>query len=143
MSYYEYVAIPAPKDAPRAKGVKGTGARLAHGLSEMLNRYGAEGWEFQRTETLGVETKPGFFSRPRIEQVTVMIFRRWIETSARGVAHLPQVAAERYEEWRETAPTPGTPVSVQDTPEARPAQPLTASRRSEGNLHPLSRPGRA
>ena len=138
MSYFEYVVVPVPKDAPRAKGVKGTDARLAHGLSETLNRYGAEAWEFQRTETLSVQTKPGFFSRPRIEQVTVMVFRRWVETSAYGEAHLPHVAAERHEEWRETAPAP----SAQESPGVRPAQSLTATRRPEGTLYPLpGRPG--
>lgn len=138
MSFYEYVVVPVPKAAPRAKGVKRADDRFAHGLSETLNRYGADGWEFQRTETLSVEAKGGFFSRPAIEQVTVMIFRRWTGTAASSEAHLPHLAAERHEAWRETAPAAG----AQEAPGARAVEPLTASRRPEGNLHPLPRPDR-
>lgn len=94
MSYYEYRVVPAPTAAPRTKGVKGTDARFAHGLSEALNREGRDGWEFQRSETMSVEAKSGFFSRTRYEQVTVMIFRRWVETTRKASAPRPELAAE-------------------------------------------------
>lgn len=142
MSYYEYVVVPVPKAAPRAKGVKRTDDRFAHGLSETLNRYGAEGWEYQRNETLNVEARAGFFSRPAPEQITVMIFRRWVEAAASSEAHLPHVAAERYEAWRETAPAPNIPAGAQEASGVRAMQPLTASRRPAGDLHPLPRPDR-
>ena len=138
MSYYEYVVVPVPKAAPRARGVKRTDERFAHGLSETLNHFGAEGWEFQRTETVGVEAKAKFFSRPATEQVTVMIFRRWIDTAASNEVDLPHVAAERYEAW----PAPDLPASAQEAREVQDLPPLTASRRPEGNLHPLQRPNR-
>lgn len=140
MSYYEYVVIPVAKAAPRAKGVKRTDERFAHGLSETLNHFGAEGWEFQRTETMSVEAKAGFFSRPAVEQVTVMIFRRRIEAAASDEVHLPRVAAERREPRRESAPVMSA--GAQEASEVQTALPLTASRRPEGTLHPLQRPDR-
>lgn len=142
MSYYEYVVIPVPKAAPRPKGVKRTDERFAHGLSETLNHLGAEGWEFQRTETVSVEAKAGFFSRPASEQVTVMIFRRRVGAAVSPDVPLPRVAAERHEPRRGAAPAPVSPAGAQETPEVQTMPPLTASRRPEGSAHPLQRPDR-
>lgn len=134
MSGYEYMVVPAPKVAPRAKGVKGTDARLAHGLAEMLNDRGSEGWEFQRTETMTVETKAGFFSRPRVEQVAVMIFRRPLGNVAAAGAPHPA--------WRDAAAFPAPAADAPSVPPRPAGQPLTASRRPEGALHPVPRPDR-
>lgn len=142
MSYYEYVVIPVSKAAPRAKGMKRTDERFAHGLSETLNQFGAEGWQFQRTETMSVEAKAGFFSRPASEQVTVMIFRRRVGAAVPDTVHLPRVAAERHEPRRGAAPAPVTPAGAQAAPEVQTAPALTASRRPEGNPHPLQHPNR-
>lgn len=79
MSYFEYMVAPAPREAPRRKGVKSVEGRFAHGLSEVLNRHAADGWEFQRTETMRAETRRGFLRGTSVETVDVMIFRRWVE----------------------------------------------------------------
>lgn len=81
MAYYEYKVVPAPRTAPRAKGVKGTENRFAHGLTEVMNTHSAEGWEYHRAETLTCEGRRGLFSRAPASTQQVLVFRRWVETS--------------------------------------------------------------
>lgn len=75
MSAYEYKVVPAPVKGLKAKGVRGHEARFAFALEEVMNRMGAEGWEYLRAETLPAEERHG------LTQVTttyrnVLVFRR-------------------------------------------------------------------
>ena len=49
---YEYKILPAPSKGQKAKGLKAPEARFANTLEECLNEQAAEGWEYQRAETL-------------------------------------------------------------------------------------------
>ena len=80
MSYYEYMVVPAPSKAPRVKGIKGTDNRFAHGLSDVMNTHAAQGWEYQRAESLPCENRRGFFTKPATTTHRVLVFRRWVET---------------------------------------------------------------
>lgn len=147
MSYFEYRVVPAPRQAPKAKGVKGTDARFAHGLEDALNGEGLAGWEFQCTETLSAEIRQGLFRKSMVETVTVMIYRRWVETvemdeSEQASAPTPQM------EWPPTAPRPAAPpldAPETDTEQAPPPRSRSASfsaqRSPEGALRPV--PGAA
>lgn len=93
MSYYEYMVVPAPRAAPRAKGVKGTEARFAHHLAQSVNTHARGGWEYQRAETMPCEVKKTLWGRGSTEQQTVLVFRRWVELEAPAVDYLRDTAA--------------------------------------------------
>lgn len=138
MSYYEYRVVPAPKSVPRVKGVKSPEGRYAVSVAEALNAEGRDGWEFQSTETIETEVKNGFFSKRKVEKLSVLVFRRWVETEAQ-IAPAPQVAEPRPE-VQEPAPQEADPAPA-DT-ETRPF--LTASRgdTTHGTVPPLAPPQR-
>lgn len=72
---YEYKAVPAPERTPRVRGLKTTGERFAHMLTETLNGLAGEGWEFLRAETLPCVERKGLMGSAASTQV-VLIFRR-------------------------------------------------------------------
>ncbi|WP_172299832.1 DUF4177 domain-containing protein [Pseudoruegeria sp. HB172150] len=74
---YEYKVVPAPKKARKIKGVKTTEDRFAHELAEIMNAYGADGWEYQRTDTLPCEERSGLTGRTTNFQ-NMLVFRRVI-----------------------------------------------------------------
>lgn len=63
MSQFEYKVVPAPKTGLKAKGVKTSEERFANALQATMNMLGAEGWEYQRTDTLPCEERSGFTKR--------------------------------------------------------------------------------
>jgi hypothetical protein len=75
---FEYKVVPAPARVSRVRGLKTTGDRFAHTLTETLNTLGGEGWEFLRSETLPCEERKGWFGGTRVSTQTVMVFRRSI-----------------------------------------------------------------
>ncbi len=142
MSYYEYRVVPAPKEAPKARGLKGIAARYAHGMAERLNSEGLDGWEFQRSETMTAESRQGIFRRTVAEPVTVLIFRRWVE-----LAELPSAAATAPETPEEL----GAKIAHSDRnsaardvaePASHHAATLSAQRRPQGALRPVPGPAR-
>lgn len=78
MSQYEYKVIPAPKTGLKAKGVKTSEERFANALQTAMNELGADGWEYQRTDTLPCEERSGFTKRVTTFQ-NLLVFRRTIE----------------------------------------------------------------
>ena len=72
---YEYAVVPAPKKGLKAKGVKSTEDRFAYALQTVMNEYGAEGWEYVRTDTLPSEERSGFTGRTTVYQ-NMMVFRK-------------------------------------------------------------------
>lgn len=136
MSQYEYAAVPAPKQVPKVKGLKGAEQRFAHGMTELLNTWAAEGWEFVRAETMGFEEKSGFIGKGSSGQTQLMIFRREMPAEAVDTAYYAEAAAPPEELARELppvaapeAPSPGA--AIRPTLSAKretvtPARPLTA-----------------
>jgi hypothetical protein len=78
MTRYEYKVLPAPKRGEKVRGLRGTEARFAHSLEVLMNEQGAEGWEYQRTDTLPCEERVGFTGRTTKFQ-HVLVFRKAIE----------------------------------------------------------------
>jgi len=78
MSQYEYKVIPAPKTSLKAKGVKSSEERFALTLQTAMNELGADGWEYQRTDTLPCEERSGFTKRVTTFQ-NMLVFRRTVE----------------------------------------------------------------
>lgn len=79
MPNYEYHVVPAPKKAGKIKGVKGTENRFAAELARVMNELGADGWEYQRTDTLPVEERQGLTGRTTTFQ-NMLVFRRTLST---------------------------------------------------------------
>ena len=72
---YEYAVVPAPKKGLKARGVKTTEDRFAYALQTIMNEYGAEGWEYVRTDTLPSEERTGLTGRTTVYQ-NMMVFRK-------------------------------------------------------------------
>lgn len=75
MPSYEYRVVPAPRAAAKEKGAKTTDARFAVTLTRLMNELGAEGWEYQRAETLPCDERRGLTGRVETTQ-HVLVFRR-------------------------------------------------------------------
>ncbi|MBJ3762791.1 hypothetical protein ILP92_08540 [Maribius pontilimi] len=144
MSYYEYRVVPAPKEAPRTKGVKDTAARFALGLEEALNAEGRDAWEYQRSETLVVSASQGFLRKTVTETVTVLIYRRWVDTVEAAPA---QDGAAQWQTQlnaqRDAPQAHDAPIAASDAPapEPRKTGSLSAKRAPDGALRPV--PGAA
>ncbi len=132
MPRYEYKVVPAPKKAGKIKGLKGTDQLFAASLSEIMNRMGGDGWEYQRTDTLPCEERQGLTGRVTIFQ-NMLIFRRKIEdpatrdTPVQVAESEPMLAVPTF---RGTANTPA-PVNL-DAPEGAPPR-LGAAHRPDPN----------
>jgi hypothetical protein len=96
MPRYEYKVVPAPTKASKIKGVKGTDNRFAAELAGLMNKYGADGWEYQRTDTLPCEERQGLTGRVTTFQ-NMLIFRRKIESelTETAPAETPRATPER------------------------------------------------
>ena len=60
---FEYKVVLAPKRPERVKGLKRGEDKFAASLAQMMNKYAADGWEYQRTDTLPVESRSGLTSK--------------------------------------------------------------------------------
>lgn len=78
---YEYKILPAPTKGQKAKGLKAPEARFANTLEECLNEQAAEGWEYQRAETLPSQERSGLTSTTT-EWRNVLVFRRLASASS-------------------------------------------------------------
>lgn len=94
MARFEYRVVPAPEKGVKAKGAKTPEARFAHALEELMNEMGAEGWEYQRADTLPSTERSGL-TGSTTQWRHVLVFRRKITQDAEMTAELretPMVA---------------------------------------------------
>jgi len=75
MSAYEYHVVPAPRRGEKARGVKTTEERFALALTQLMNKLGREGWEYQRADTLPVDERVGLTGTKTTYQ-NMLVFRR-------------------------------------------------------------------
>jgi len=95
MPRYEYKVVPAPKKGEKARGVKTPEDRFALALTSLMNRLGAEGWDYVRADSLPSEERSGFTGRTTVVQ-NLLVFRRVIETAAAPAwAEAPSAPAAR------------------------------------------------
>ena len=80
MSSYEYKVVPAPKKGLKVKGAKTSQDRFAIALETQMNELGAEGWEYQRTDTLPCEERAGLTGRVTTFQ-HMLVFRRPLDAA--------------------------------------------------------------
>jgi hypothetical protein len=122
MTAFEYKVIQAPKRPERARGVKGTEARFAHTLETEMNRLGAEGWEYQRSDTLPCETGNGLTGRSTTMQ-TLLVFRRALPVRERAAPQTAPQSEIRREPVLRATETPLTDKAAgRDDPEEHAAE---------------------
>lgn len=74
---YAYKVIPAPIKGVKARGVKSNADRFANALETKMNELAADGWEYQRTDTLPCEEREGLMGKTTVYQ-NMLVFRRLI-----------------------------------------------------------------
>jgi hypothetical protein len=110
---FEYKIVPAPAKVQKNKGIKTPEDRFAHTLEEVLNEMAAEGWEYQRAETLPSQERAGLTSTVT-EWRNVLVFRKTVEDMAvqSPVTPQPAVAAEVVPDIDDTALRADAPASI-------------------------------
>lgn len=108
MPRYEYKVVPAPKKPGKVKGVRGTEAKFAASLAELMNELGAEGWEYQRTDTLPCEERSGLTGKTTSFQ-NILVFRKEIK-------EIEEVAAQPAAAPKQLAPPPARPDFLPEPP---------------------------
>ena len=101
MPRFEYKTIPAPTKGRKGKGVRGAEARFAFALECVMNEMAAEGWEYQRAETLPSTERSGLTSTST-QWRNILIFRRPHESDMEAFAP-------------ELLPSPAEPEMVEET----------------------------
>lgn len=94
MQRYEYRVMPSPRKGEKAKTAKTVPDRFAVALTALMNRMGAEGWEYLRADTLPCEERVGFTGRSTTFQ-TMLVFRRALaaaEPAGRAEVPVPRPA---------------------------------------------------
>jgi hypothetical protein len=81
MQRYEYTVVPAPRRGEKARGVKTTEERFALALSGLMNRFGAEGWEYVRADVLPCDERSGLTGSKTTFQ-NMLVFRRVLEAGS-------------------------------------------------------------
>jgi len=127
MTQFEYKVVPAPKKGKRGKGVKGSDGKFANALETVINEWAANGWEYQRTDTLPSEERQGLTGRTTVFQ-NVLIFRRTVE-EAPAIVAAPLITDETASEDTATVAAEETTPPNEDAPqdEAQSAEPATTS----------------
>ncbi len=113
MTTYEYKVVPAPKRGLKAKGIKGNDARFANALQTVMNEYGADGWEYQRTDTLPAEERQGLTGRTTVFQ-NMLVFRRAIPAEPTAPVDAVSTIAAPVVMPSETTNTPELVASRED-----------------------------
>ncbi|MFZ1467499.1 MAG: DUF4177 domain-containing protein [Paracoccaceae bacterium] len=81
MTRFEYKVVPAPRRGEKARGVKTTEERFALALTGLMNRLGAEGWDYVRADALPCDERAGL-TGSRTTFQNMLVFRRIAETDA-------------------------------------------------------------
>lgn len=139
MPHYEYKVVPAPTKGLKARGLKTPESRFANALQHLMNDMGADGWEFQRAETLPSQERSGLTSTVTTYR-NVLVFRR---PRAGDLEQFQPVVLKTSDDDQHLAPEPVV-AETSDTPEAaqdpdRPAgQPGATKMLSDNGVEELS-----
>lgn len=109
MQRFEYKVLPAPRRGKKAKGIRGTEAQFANALSLLMNEAAAEGWEYQRTDSLPCEERQGLTGRTTVFQ-NLLVFRRPLEVAPEAAA--PEARPTPDAASLSADPAPVTPLTL-------------------------------
>lgn len=107
MQRYEFQVVPAPRRGEKARGARTTEDRFALALTRLMNRMGAEGWDYVRADALPCDERSGLTGVKTTFQ-NMLVFRRPLG-EAHAAAHAAAVAGpaadagEGRAGWRATA----------------------------------------
>ncbi|MEP2642004.1 DUF4177 domain-containing protein [Roseobacter sp.] len=88
MPQYQYRVIPAPTRGVKAKGIKTPEDRFSNAVEGVMNDMAADGWEYQRAETLPATERAGFRST-KTEWRNVLVFRKLVTPPVVQANHAP------------------------------------------------------
>lgn len=123
MQRYEYLVMPAPRKGEKGRGLKSVEERFAFAMTNLMNKMGLDGWEYQRADALPVEERVGLTGSKTTYQ-SLLVFRRilaekpseFVETTLdpqRLIAKLPEETVDAPEDEFEEAPmTARTPAQI-------------------------------
>ena len=90
MTRFEYKVVPAPRRGEKARGVKTTEERFALALTGLMNRLGAEGWDYVRADALPCEERVGLTGSKTSFQ-NMLVFRRNLDADVQESGTPPSV----------------------------------------------------
>lgn len=114
MTIFEYKVVPAPLRGLKVRGIKGTPERFALVLQALMNEHGAQGWEYQRTDTLPVEERQGLTGKTTTFQ-NMLVFRRAISGSNGDTSDAPVLLTDQSDIADVDAPSDST-AALEDLP---------------------------
>lgn len=85
MQIYEYKVVPAPRKGEKARGTRTTPDRFALALTNLMNDFGRDGWEYLRADTLPCDERVGLTGSKTLFQ-NMLVFRRVVEVVAAPAA---------------------------------------------------------
>jgi hypothetical protein len=91
-SGHEYLVVPAPRRAPKIKGVRDTAERFAVAVAQVMNEAGRDGWEYLRTDSLPMEARTGWLGGRSVTTQELLVFRRPLEDREAEIAPAPTFA---------------------------------------------------
>ncbi|MEM1073987.1 MAG: DUF4177 domain-containing protein [Pseudomonadota bacterium] len=105
MTHFEYKVVAAPTKGVKARGVKSAEARFSHMLEQLMNEMAADGWEYQRAETLPSVERSGLTSTTTHWR-NVLVFRRVVSAvEGQQWASAPALAAAATSDGDVSEPT--------------------------------------
>ena len=126
MPHYEYKVVPAPTKGLKAKGLRSTPDRFANALATVMNEQAADGWEYQRTDTLPCEEREGLMGKTTVFQ-NMLVFRRTIATEDEASEPAADQTTEEIEAPAQPPllekHAPEEPAVAEDPAEVEPEQP--------------------
>ena len=122
-SGYEYLVVPAPRRAPKIKGVREAAERFAIAMAEVMNEAGRDGWEYLRTDSLPMEARTGWLGGRTVTTQELLVFRRPVEEDA-AVEPAPTFARPAPPEPRSGGGAV-TPLSLRPASQRPPREPST------------------
>ncbi len=84
MQRFEFKVIPAPRRGEKGREAKTTEDRFALALTSLMNKMGAEGWDYVRADTLPCDERSGLTGTKTTVQ-NLLVFRRPLADAAAGV----------------------------------------------------------
>lgn len=121
MKRFEYQVVPAPKKGEKTKGAKTPAERFAVALTQMMNKLGADGWEYIRADTLPCDERVGLTGSKAVFQ-NMLVFRREIAIESIDLP-TPRVSPVLRKEPR-LAPIPAELFSEPEPSEVKPLEDL-------------------
>lgn len=138
---YEYKVIAAPKKAVRGKGFRGAKDGFATALGTVMNQQAAEGWEYQRTDTLPQETRAGLTGKTTTFQ-NMMVFRReaLVQDHGESAPEPAYAQADQNADYIPEEPGQGFENTAPSLPSVQDAQAVHHAAPGPGNARPAGTP---